>query len=78
MRLNLTPNLLSPQKHINSDWVRVWSFSENVEVTETSYQMSDVLSFCDQEKVQPPSLKVTVLTFLVKNGKRKLSGKSIF
>ena len=23
-RLNLTPNLLSPQKHINSDWVRVW------------------------------------------------------
>ena len=22
-RLNLTPNLLSPQKHINSDWVRV-------------------------------------------------------
>ena len=24
-RLNLTPNLLSPQRHINSDWVRVFS-----------------------------------------------------
>ena len=24
VRLNLTPNLLSPPKHINSDWVRVW------------------------------------------------------
>ena len=23
-RLNLTPNLLSPPRHINSDWVRVW------------------------------------------------------
>ena len=23
-RLNLIPNLLSPQKHLNSDWVRVW------------------------------------------------------
>ena len=23
-RLNVTPNLLSPPKHINSDWVRVW------------------------------------------------------
>ena len=25
-RLNLTPNLLSPPKHINGDWVRVCSF----------------------------------------------------
>ena len=54
------------------------SFSENVEVAETSYQMLEVLSFCHQERVQPPSLKVTVLTFLVKNGKMKLSGESIF
>ena len=23
VRLTLTPNLLSPQKHVNSDWVRV-------------------------------------------------------
>ena len=41
-------------------------FSENVEVAETSYQMLEVLSFCDQERVQPPSLKLTVLTFQVK------------
>ena len=54
------------------------SFSENVEVAETSYKMLKVLSFCDQERVQPPSLKVTVLTFLVKNGKMKPSGESIF
>ena len=54
------------------------SFSENVEVAETSYQMLDVLSFCDQERVEPPSLKVTVLTFLVKNGKIKLFSESIF
>ena len=47
-------------------------------MAETSYQMLEVLSFCDQERVQPPSLKVTVLTFLVKNGKMKLSGESIF
>ena len=53
------------------------SFSENVEVEETSYQMLDVLSFCDRQRVQPPSLKVTVPTFLVKNGKMKLSGESI-
>ena len=43
------------------------SFSENVEMAETSYQMLVVLSFCDRERVQPPSLKVTVLTFPVKN-----------
>ena len=54
------------------------SFSENVEVAETSYQMKEVLSFCDGERVQPPSLKITVLTFLVKNGKMKFSGESIF
>ena len=24
VRLNLTPNLLAPPNHINSDWVRVW------------------------------------------------------
>ena len=29
-RLNLTPNLLSPPKHINSDWVRVWHSSAYV------------------------------------------------
>ena len=44
------------------------------EVAETSYQMLKGLSFCDRER----SLKVTVLTFLVKNGKMKLSRVFIF
>ena len=35
------------------------SFSENVVVVQASYQMLEVLSFCDRE--------ITVLTFLVKN-----------
>ena len=47
-------------------------------MAETSYQMLEDLSFCDQERVQPPSLKVTVLNVLVKNGNMKLSGESIF
>ena len=47
-------------------------------LAETSYQMLEVLSFCDRERVQLPSLKVTVLTFLVKNGKMKLSGESVY
>ena len=54
------------------------SLSKNVEVAETSYQMLEVLSFCDRERVQPPSRKITVLTFLVKYGKMKLSWGSVF
>ena len=54
------------------------SFSADVVVTKTSYQMLEVLSFCDRETMQPPSLKITELTFPVKYGKMKLSGKSIF
>ena len=54
------------------------SFRENVVAAETSYQMLEVLPFCDRERVYPPSLKVTVLNFLVKNGKMKVSGQSIF
>ena len=42
------------------------SFSENVVVAETSYQMLDVLAFCNRERAQPPSITITVLTFLVK------------
>ena len=41
------------------------SFSENVVVAETSYQMLEILSFCDRERTQSPSIKITVLTFLV-------------
>ena len=54
------------------------SFRENVELAATRYQMLEVLSFCDQERVEPPSLKVTMLTLLVKNGKMKLSGETTF
>ena len=41
-------------------------------------QVLEVLPFCNRESAEPPSLKITVLTFLVKNGQLKLSGKSIF
>ena len=40
--------------------------SENVMEAEISYQMLEVLSFCDRERAQTPSIKITVLTFLVK------------
>ena len=43
-------------------------------MAETSYELLEVLSFCNREKVKPPSLKVTVLTCPVKKGKMKLSG----
>ena len=35
---------------ITSDWGQGGSFSENVVVAETSYQMKEVLSFCDWER----------------------------
>ena len=39
--------------------------AENVVVAETSYQMLEVLSFCDQERILPPSTEMIVLTFLI-------------
>ena len=36
--------------------------------------MLKVLSFCDQERAKPPSVKVSVLTFLVKKCTMKLCG----
>ena len=42
------------------------SFSESVVVAGTSYQMLDVLAFCDRERAQPPSITITVQTFVVK------------
>ena len=36
--------------------------------------MLKVLSFCDQERAKPPSVKVSVLTFLVKKYTMKLCG----
>ena len=41
-------------------------FNENVIEAEISYQMLEVLSFCDRERAQTPSIKITVLTFLLK------------
>ena len=46
-------------------------FSENIVVAETSFQMIEVLSFCNWEMVDLPSIKITVLTFLVKKKKKK-------
>ena len=41
------------------------SFSENVVVVETTYEILVVLSFCDQERAQPPSINITELSLLV-------------
>ena len=44
----------------------------------TSYQMLEVLAFCNLDRAQPPSITITVLTFLVKKGTMKNSAVSIF
>jgi len=54
------------------------SFSESVVVAGTSYQMLEVLAFCNRERAQPPSITITVLTFLVKKGTVKNPEVSIF
>ena len=33
---------------------------------EAGYQMLEVLAFCNLERAQPPSITITVVTFLVK------------
>ena len=47
-------------------------------LAKTRYQILEVLSFCDRESAKPPSLKITVLNFVVKYGKMTLSGKYVF
>ena len=42
------------------------SLSESVVEAGTTYQMLEVFAFCNLERVQPPSITITVLTFLVK------------
>ena len=37
-------------------------FMKNVLVEESSYQMLEVLTFCDREGTQTPSIKITALT----------------
>ena len=47
-------------------------------VAGTSYQMLEVLAFCNLERAQPSSITITVLTFLVKKSTMKNSGVYIF
>ena len=54
------------------------SFSENVVVTKTSYQMLGVSSFSDREGALPPSREISVRTFVVNKSTTKLSGVFIF
>ena len=54
------------------------SFNESVVAAGTSYQMLEVLAFCNRERAEPPSIMITVLTFLVKKGTMKNSMVSIF
>ena len=42
------------------------SYIASVVVAGTSHQMLEVLAFCNRERAQPPSITITVLTFLVK------------
>ena len=44
----------------------------------TSYQMLEVLAFCNRERAQPPSITITMLTFMVKKSTMKNSWVSIF
>ena len=53
------------------------SFSENVEVAKTRYQMLGILSFSDREWALTPSTEKGGLTFVVKKSTIKLSGVSV-
>ena len=53
-------------------------FMKNVLVEESSYQMLEVLTFCDREGTQTPSIKITAVTFLWKKSTIKISRVSIF
>ena len=57
-----------------ADVILLRVLTKNVVVAEKSYQMFKVLSLCDPERVKPPYVKITVLTFLVKTCTMKLSG----
>ena len=53
------------------------SFSENVLVAKTSYQMLGILSFNDRERVlKPPSTEISVLTLVVKKYNKVFRGVS--
>ena len=44
----------------------------------TSYEMLEVLAFCNRERALPPSITITLLTILVKKSAVKNFGVSIF
>ena len=54
------------------------TFSENVVVAKTSYQMLGILSFSNQERALPPSTEITELTIVVEKSTIVLSGVSSF
>ena len=47
-------------------------------MAKTIYQMLEVLSFFYRERAQPPSIKITVLPFLVKKGTAKLAFRGVY
>ena len=47
-------------------------------MAETSYQLLEVLEFCNRERAQPPPITITVLTFLVKIVQRRIRGCLFF
>ena len=51
------------QHHFRHNRRHSTTFSENVVVTETSYQMLQELSFYDRERAYPPSINITVFIF---------------
>ena len=51
------------------------SFSENVVVAKTSYQMLGILSFSDRERaLKPPSTEISALTLVVKKYNKVFRG----
>ena len=53
-------------------------FSKKVVVVKASYQMLGISSFSNWERALPPSMEISILTFVVKKSTKKLSGVSIF
>ena len=54
------------------------SFSDNIVVAKTRYQMLGILSFSNRERALPPSTEIAELTFVVKKNTMMLSGMPIF
>ena len=67
------------QRHFgeNSRCHSTTGFRENVLVAESSYQVLEVLSFCERKRAWPPLVKITLLAFWWTISKIKLSGVSL-